>query len=161
MYSLHNISFKKPKNTVKLTAVHRRFGEYCNSLETRSTASGGIRLWNIWRWKVCQIMHEARKPSSSKPAKPKCNYLVPRVSFYLGEFEFSVVGVHAFDLLSCWSAQDLHIEKWVKLLSINLHYINHYAQSTRQQLHRVNHDYLNDFNKLINSTFTREKGLKY
>lgn len=28
-------------------AVLRRLGEYCSSLETRSTASGGIRLWNI------------------------------------------------------------------------------------------------------------------
>jgi hypothetical protein len=28
-----------------LTAVHRRLGEYWSSLETRSTASGGILLW--------------------------------------------------------------------------------------------------------------------
>lgn len=32
-----------------LTAVHRRLGEYCSSLETKSTASGGMRLWNIWQ----------------------------------------------------------------------------------------------------------------
>lgn len=31
-----------------LTAVHRRLGEYCSNLETKSTASGGMRLWNIW-----------------------------------------------------------------------------------------------------------------
>jgi hypothetical protein len=28
-------------------AVHRRFGEYCRSRETRSTASDGILLWKI------------------------------------------------------------------------------------------------------------------
>lgn len=28
-------------------AVHRRLGEYWSSLDTRSTASGGIRLWKI------------------------------------------------------------------------------------------------------------------
>lgn len=27
-----------------LTAVHRKFGEYCSILDTRSTASGGVRL---------------------------------------------------------------------------------------------------------------------
>lgn len=27
-----------------LTAVHRKLGEYCSSLDTRSTASGGMRL---------------------------------------------------------------------------------------------------------------------
>jgi hypothetical protein len=35
-------------NAVTLTAVDRRLGEYCNSLETRSTASAGILLWKIW-----------------------------------------------------------------------------------------------------------------
>lgn len=37
----------KGKGKGTLTAVHRRLGEYCRSLETRSTASGGMRLWNI------------------------------------------------------------------------------------------------------------------
>lgn len=32
---------------LQLTAVDLRFGEYWRSLETRSTASGGVRLWNI------------------------------------------------------------------------------------------------------------------
>lgn len=32
-------------NRIELTAVQRRLGEYCNSLEARSIASGGIRLW--------------------------------------------------------------------------------------------------------------------
>lgn len=31
-----------------LTAVDLKFGEYWRSLDTRSTASGGIRLWKIW-----------------------------------------------------------------------------------------------------------------
>ena len=30
-----------------LTAVHRKLGEYCSSLDTKSTASGGMRLWKI------------------------------------------------------------------------------------------------------------------
>jgi len=34
-------------NAATLTAVDRRLGEYCNSLETRSTASAGILLWKI------------------------------------------------------------------------------------------------------------------
>lgn len=29
------------------TAELLRVGEYCRSLDTRSTASGGMRLWNI------------------------------------------------------------------------------------------------------------------
>lgn len=45
------ISFKvKTKRSARrriLTAWHRRFGEYCNSLDTKSTASGGMRLWKI------------------------------------------------------------------------------------------------------------------
>jgi len=30
---------------IQLTAVHRRLGEYWRSLDARSIASGGIRLW--------------------------------------------------------------------------------------------------------------------
>ena len=33
---------------VQLTAVHRRLGEYWRSLDARSIASGGIRLWKTW-----------------------------------------------------------------------------------------------------------------
>jgi hypothetical protein len=36
----------------KQTALQRRFGEYWRSLETKSTASGGIRLWN-----TCVVDH--------------------------------------------------------------------------------------------------------
>lgn len=31
-------------NRIELTAVQRRLGEYCNSRDARSIASGGIRL---------------------------------------------------------------------------------------------------------------------
>ena len=48
-------------------------------------------------------------------------YLVPGVSFYLREFEFRVIWVHASDFFSCWGTQNLEEgEYWFK--SRNLHY---------------------------------------
>lgn len=40
-----NICTQKSKT---LTAVHRRLGEYCKNLQTRSTDSGGKRFWKTW-----------------------------------------------------------------------------------------------------------------
>jgi hypothetical protein len=41
-----------PSNKIKwlcgLTAVHRRSGEYCRNLLTRSIASGGSFFWKTW-----------------------------------------------------------------------------------------------------------------
>lgn len=55
------------KVLVILTAVDRRFGEYCSSLETRSTASGGVRLWKIWRPRLCQLnSHIIQKKKKKK-----------------------------------------------------------------------------------------------
>lgn len=34
---------------LNLTAVHLRLGEYCKSLETKSTASAGILLWKTFK----------------------------------------------------------------------------------------------------------------
>lgn len=39
-------------NAAKLTAVQRKFGEYWSNLDTRSTASGGSRLWKTCKIKV-------------------------------------------------------------------------------------------------------------
>ena len=94
-----------------LTAVLRRFGEYWRSLETRSTASGGIRLWEIWLhdsnkvavWLTC-IGIRCDEWGLTIPIKLQVCYwyLVPRMSFDLRELEFCVIRVHAFDLFSCW-----------------------------------------------------------
>lgn len=35
----------------KHTAVQRKLGEYWRRREVRSIASGGIRLWNIWKFR--------------------------------------------------------------------------------------------------------------
>ena len=94
-----------------LTAVLRRFGEYWRSLETRSTASGGIRLWEIW-------LHDSNKVTIWLTGIGiRCDewgqtiaiklqvcywYLVPRMSFDMRELEFCVIRVHAFDLFTCW-----------------------------------------------------------
>jgi len=47
-----------------LTALHRRFGEYWRRRETRSIASGGIRLW-----KICSITIVIRTPLATSKNK--------------------------------------------------------------------------------------------
>lgn len=39
---------------MELTAEYRKFGEYWSSLDTRSTASGGVLLWKIYKEKYNQ-----------------------------------------------------------------------------------------------------------
>ena len=48
----------------KLTALHRRFGEYWRRRETRSIASGGILLW-----KICSITVVIRTPLATSKNK--------------------------------------------------------------------------------------------
>lgn len=108
-----------------LTAVHLRLGEYWRSLDTRSTASGGMRLWNICTQR-CDGMKIARKVIRVKEQLSARNletHFVPRVSLDLWEFEFCIIRVHAFDFLTSWGAKYLYTEqkiliqlKWQKLI---------------------------------------------
>ena len=52
-------------------------------------------------------------------------YFVPWMWLYLGELEFSVVRVHALDLLPGWSSQNLN-----KKFKIHIHIIKHILRET-------------------------------
>lgn len=99
---------------VALTAALRRLGEYWRSLETKSTASGGMRLW-----KICEYMMKSKMSHYIKKLNMlilcimlyRKLYLVPWMSFNLREFEFRVIRVHALDFFPSRRSQNLHNAK--------------------------------------------------
>jgi hypothetical protein len=92
----------------KLTAVHRKFGEYWRRRDARSIASGGIRLWKICNSKIIQLKLCIITSSNKHNLINKYfTYLVPWMGFDLREFKFCVAGIHAANFLMCWSTKNL------------------------------------------------------
>lgn len=90
-----------------LTAAQRKLGEYWSSLETRSTASGGMRLWNIWKSTLemtCCVVYTSQFYEGVGYNKLHFKYLVPWMSFNLRKFELIIVGIHTFNFFPCRSA---------------------------------------------------------
>jgi hypothetical protein len=99
-----------------LTAVQRRFGEYWRSLETRSTASGGIRLWKIWRV-ICYIKFHLNKHTHQRGTCDYLTNLVPRVSFDLRKLELCVIRIHTPYFFSCRRPKNLVDVQMSKLVN--------------------------------------------
>lgn len=149
-----------------LTAVHLRLGEYWRSLETRSTASGGIRLWKICKATkyFSDIFDTKSKASIIEVIRIEIRtHLMPGVSLDLWEFKLGIVRIHTFDFLTSWCPKYL-VENNNHLAGSRKTVIGGWFQSSdnikllslARRLRKFYFDYLN---KLINSTFTRKERL--
>ena len=104
-------------NEVTLTAVDRSFGEYCRSLDTRSTASAGILLWKIQHKKTAMedVNLGGGQGQEEREHNPiQHSYLMPWVSFDLREFKLGIIWIHALNFFTCGCAQNL-TENEIKL----------------------------------------------
>lgn len=104
-----------------------------------------------------QIGKNHYKHFSSNPVDRDTD-LVPWMGLDLRELELCVVGIHTFYFLTSWCSQDLKHNKHKQLLILS------FGDQTETN-HGVNiffllrRGYLDNFNKLINSTLTRKERL--
>ena len=90
---------------------------------------------------------EQEEPIKSK--KWKNRYLVPRVSFYLWKPKVCIIRIHTPNFLTSWSTKNLQNN-----ISNKHSYLINFTSAA--ELLNIDYVYLDNLNKLVNSTFTRK-----